>query len=167
MRLKKEPFQGQLTEEQRAFLNQIYIAMYSTIYHYAIAAVQNEPLAQEIAQIVFTKACNDPESIMASPRPNGWLVKALRHTLQEYYRERDRAVELTERSAMVSPTVHRDDYFDVEYSDILDSEEMKLLRLVDVEGFSTRDAAEAFGIAEAACRKRLQRAREKLRGKIF
>ena len=166
MKLKKEPFQGQLTEEQRAFLNQIYIAMYSTIYHYAIAAVQNEHLAQEIAQIVFTKACNDPESIMASPRPNGWLVKALRHTLQEYYRERDRAVELTERSAMVSPTVHRDDYFDVEYSDILDPEEMKLLRLVDVEGFSTRDAAGAFGIAEAACRKRLQRAREKLRGKI-
>ena len=166
MRLKKEPFHGQLSEAQRAFLNHIYIAMYSTIYHYAIAAVQNEHLAQEIAQIVFTKACNDPESIMASPRPNGWLVKALRHTLQEYYRERDRAVELTERSAMVSPTVHRDDYFDVEYSDILDPEEMKLLRLVDVEGFSTRDAAEAFGIAEAACRKRLQRAREKLRGKI-
>ena len=67
MRLKKEPFQGQLTEEQRAFLNQIYIAMYSTIYHYAIAAVQNKHLAQEIAQIVFTKACNDPESIMAVP----------------------------------------------------------------------------------------------------
>ena len=125
MRLKKEPFQGQLTEEQRAFLNQIYIAMYSTIYHYAIAAVQNEHLAQEIAQIV-----------------------------------------LTERSARVSPTVHRDDYFDVEYSDLLDPEEMKLLRLVDVEGFSTREAAEAFGIAEVACRKRLQRAREKLRGKI-
>ena len=166
MRLKKEPFHGQLSEEQRAFLNQIYIAMYSTIYHYAIAAVQNEPLAQEIAQIVFTKACNDPESIMASPRPNGWLVKVLRHTLQEYYRERDRAVELTERSAKVFPTVHRDDYFDVEYSDLLDPEEMKLLRLVDVEGFSTRDAAEAFGIAETACRKRLQRAREKLRGKI-
>ena len=166
MKFKKEPFHGQLSEAQRAFLNHIYIAMYSTIYHYAIAAVQNEHLAQEIAQIVFTKACNDPESIMASPRPNGWLVKALRHTLQEYYRERDRAVELTERSAMVSPTVHRDDYFDVEYSDILDPEEMKLLRLVDVEGFSTRDAAEAFGIAEAACRKRLQRAREKLRGKI-
>lgn len=166
MRLKKEPFHGQLTEEQRAFLNQIYIAMYSTIYHYAIAAVQNKHLAQEIAQIVFTKACNDPESIMASPRPNGWLVKALRHTLQEYYRERDRAVELKERSARVSPTVHRDDYFDVEYSDLLDPDEMKLLRLVDVEGFSTRDAAEAFGIAEAACRKRLQRAREKLRGKI-
>ena len=166
MKFKKEPFHGQLSEAQRAFLNHIYIAMYSTIYHYAIAAVQNEHLAQEIAQIVFTKACNDPESIMASPRPNGWLVKALRHTLQEYYRERDRAVELTERSAMVSPTVHRDDYFDVEYSDILDPEEMKLLRLVDVEGFSTREAAETFGIAEAACRKRLQRSREKLRGKI-
>ena len=69
MRLKEEPLQGHLTEEQRTFLNQIYIAMYSTIYHYAIVAVQNEPLAQEIAQIVFTKACNDPESIMASPRP--------------------------------------------------------------------------------------------------
>ena len=83
MRLKKEPFQGQLTEEQGAFLNHIYIAMYSTIYHYAIAAVQNEHLAQKTAQIVFTKACNDPESIIASPRLNGWLVKALRHALQE------------------------------------------------------------------------------------
>ena len=54
--------------------------------------------------------------------------------------------------------MHRDDDFDVEYSDLLDPEEMKLLRLVDVEGFNTRDTAEAFGIAEAACRKRLQRA---------
>ena len=167
MRLKKEPFHGQLTEEQRAFLNQIYIEMYSTIYRYAIANVLNEHLAQEIAQIVFTKACNDPESIMASPRPKGWLVKALRNTLQEYYRERDHAVELTERSARVSPIVHRDDYFDVEYSDLLDPDEMKLLRLVDIEGCSTRDAAKVFGIAEATCRKRLQRAREKLREKIF
>lgn len=167
MRLKKEPFHGQLTEEQRDFLNRIYIEMYSTIYHYAISNVLDENLAQEIAQIVFTKACNDPESIMASPRPNGWLVKALRNTLQEYYRERDRAVELTERSARVSAIVHRDDYFNVEYSDLLDPEDMKLLRLVDVEGYSTRDAAKVFGILEPTCRKRLQRAREKLRGKII
>ncbi len=116
---------------------------------------------------VFTKACNDPESIMASPNVNGWLVRALRHVLQEYYRERDRAVRLTERSVSIYPPVHHDDYFDVEFSDLLDPEDMKLLRMVDVEGYSTRDAAEAFGISEVACRKRLQRARERLRGKII
>ena len=167
MSLKKEPFHGQLTEEQRAFLSRVYKEMHSYIYRYANSNVQNGQLAEEITQIVFTKACNDPESIMASLNPNGWLVKAMRNTLREYYRERDHAVELTERRARVSQIVHRDDYFDVEYSDLLDPDEMKLLRLVDIEGFSTRDAAKAFGITEPACRKRLQRAREKLRGKIF
>ena len=167
MSMKKEPFHGELTEEQRQFLKRVFLAMYPTIFRYAISNVHDEDLAEEIAQIVFTKACNDPESIMASSNPNGWLVKAMRNTLREYYRERDHAVELTERRARVSQIVHRDDYFDVEYSDLLDPDEMKLLRLVDIEGFSTRDAAKAFGITEPACRKRLQRAREKLRGKIL
>ena len=167
MSMKKEPFHGELTEEQRQFLKRVFLAMYPTIFRYAISNVHDEDLAEEIAQIVFTKACNDPESIMSSPNVNGWLVRALRHVLQEYYRERDRAVRLTERSVSIYPPVHHDDYFDVEFSDLLDPEDMKLLRMVDVEGYSTRDAAEAFGISEVACRKRLQRARERLRGKII
>lgn len=167
MSRKRKEFYGSMTDEQRSYMSNLFVAMYSTIYHYAVVSLQNPDLAEEMTQIVFAKACGDPEGVMCSTNANGWLVKTLRHALQEYYRNRDRDNRLTERSAVNFSAVHRDDYFDVEFSDLLEPKDMELLRMVDVEGYSTRDAAKAFGISDAACRKRLQRAREKLREKII
>ena len=52
------------------------------------------------------------------------------------------------------------------YQDIADTEEFKLLFEMAVEGKSHKEMAEARGITVDACKKRVQRAREKLLKKI-
>ena len=54
----------------------------------------------------------------------------------------------------------------VVYGDIADTEEFKLLSEMAIEGKSHEEMAKARGITISACKKRVQRAREKLQRKI-
>ena len=60
------------------------------------------------------------------------------------------------------------DYLDLEilYGDISQTEEFKLLKEMALDGKSYQQMAESRGITLATCRKRVQRAREKLQKKI-
>jgi len=52
------------------------------------------------------------------------------------------------------------------YEDVADLEEFKMVKAMALEGKSYLDMSKELGISMAACRKRMQRARETLRKKI-
>ena len=55
---------------------------------------------------------------------------------------------------------------EVVYGNIADTEEFKLLKEMAVEGKSHLELATARGISVSACKKRVQRARERLQERI-
>ena len=55
---------------------------------------------------------------------------------------------------------------DLMYSDMLTEAEFQLLKRVAIDQYTMLEAAEALGITEEACKKRVQRAGKKLRRKI-
>ena len=52
------------------------------------------------------------------------------------------------------------------YEDVADLEEFKMVKAMALEGKSYLEMSQELGISMAACRKRMQRARETLRKKI-
>ena len=56
-----------------------------------------------------------------------------------------------------------DTNIDLIYSDLLTPEEYKLLKMVAVHGYTVREAAAEFGINIEVCKKRVQRAKKKMK----
>lgn len=53
-----------------------------------------------------------------------------------------------------------------EYGDLLPQEDFRLLKLVVLERYSYLEAAQELGISLEACRKRVQRIKQRLRQKL-
>lgn len=55
---------------------------------------------------------------------------------------------------------------DLMYSDLISEEEFRLLKMIVFEKYSVSEAAEELGIGVEACKKRIQRAKMKLRKRL-
>ena len=55
---------------------------------------------------------------------------------------------------------------DLFYSDIVDSPEYKLLKRIALDKYTILEAAQELGISVEACKKRVQRAKKKLRNHL-
>ncbi|MBQ9044461.1 MAG: RNA polymerase sigma factor [Oscillospiraceae bacterium] len=137
--------------------------MYKKLCTIAYSALGSLMLAEEAVQEVFCIACKKPHAILSSRNPRGWLVRTLHYVVCNMKRTRthqERLIAAAENEPR--ERIYRDDYTDVEYSDMLSEEEYRLFREVAVEQCSMREAAEERGISVEACKKRIQRIRRKL-----
>ena len=149
------------------FLEQLYRAHSQKLYLYARAVLKNDHLAEEAMQDTFHIACQKITDLRRSENPPGWLVQTLKNVI--------RNMERTHSSLCAALRTHlpyeegtvggRRDEKDVEllYGGILTDEEFLLLRRIALEGWTILDAAGELGISVEACRKRLQRVKEKMR----
>lgn len=159
-----------MTAEQNKKIEALYLEMYDKLMIYARASLESEALAEEAVQETFRIACQIPHRLCSSPNPQGWLVLTLRNTVRNI--QRNRAVAhrvitqyLLNQHAQISIS---EDHIslDVQYEDLVDSEEFKILAEMAIEGKSHREMAAARGISVSACKKRVQRAKEKLQKRI-
>lgn len=155
-----------LSLEQRAFIELIFKDMHPMLMNYARCGLNSREQAEEAVQDTFLKACAYPDKLMGSENPKGWMVRTLQNVMKEMYRKRDRMRDLVASESERSKAVHYDDYFETEYADILAPDEFALIRRLKVDHYSVREAAEELGISEEACKKRSQRAMDKLRRKL-
>ena len=159
-----------MKEQQRQEIDKLYLTMYSRLYEYARSVLPNDALAEEAVQDTFTIACNKPEALLNSPNPTGWLVITLKHVLSNTLRKQ----QLTQRiladhfasSELDAISSHDHLNLDILYDDIAQTDDFKLLKEMALEGKSYQQMAEARGISQATCRKRVQRARQKLQKKM-
>ena len=159
-----------MTSEQRKQIEKFYLEMYDLLFIYARKALENESLAEEAIQETFRIVCMKPEDLLSSPNPKGWIINTLKNTIQNMKRSRDKAnVLLTQYLAAHSNHVAFSEdriSLEVTYENVAHSEEFRLVKEMAVEGKSHLEIAKARGISVAACKKRVQRAKETLRRKI-
>lgn len=157
-----------LTREQDEFITALYHEMFRQLVNTAYGSLGSAALAEEVAQEAFLIACKKPDAVMNSDNPQGWMMKTVHNVVKNLKRvlaNQDKYLYNTSRTR--DRVVHIDDYTDVEYSDMLSNEEYQLFRLVTLDNYSMREAAEEFGISVEACKKRMQRIRAKLRKQIM
>lgn len=158
-----------MTSDQRKRIEEFYLEMYDRLFIYARSALDNESLAEEAIQETFRIVCMKPEELLSSPNPKGWIVNTLKYTIQNMKRSRDKAnVLLTQYLAANSSVAFSEDRISLEvtYENVARSEEFSLIKEMAVDGRSHLEMAQSRGISVAACKKRVQRAKEFLRRKI-
>ena len=158
-----------MTSDQRKRIEEFYLEMYDRLFIYARSALDNESLAEEAIQETFRIVCMKPEDLLSSPNPKGWIVNTLKYTIQNMKRSRDKAnVLLTQYLAANSSVAFSEDRISLEvtYENVARSEEFSLIKEMAVDGRSHLEMAQSRGISVAACKKRVQRAKEILRRKI-
>ena len=160
-----------MNAEQRAQIEELYLQMFDGMMAYARSSLQEESVAEEAVQETFRIACQKPEDLCNSPNPKGWLVNTLKFTIQNTKRSRESArLILSEYLADQSRQIlYSDDKvsLDVLYENVADLEAFKLLKEMAIEGKSHLEMAQSRGISVAACKKRVQRAKELLQKKLY
>lgn len=157
--------------EQNKAIEKLYLDMYDMLMAYACSSIENESLAEEAVQETFRIACLKPDDLCNSPNPKGWLTNTLKNTIRNMKRSRANANRLlteyiTMQSKELSVTQDRIS-LEVMYENVADLEEFKLIKEMAVDGRSQLEMATARGITLSACKKRVQRAKETLRQKIY
>jgi RNA polymerase sigma-70 factor (ECF subfamily) len=156
--------------EQRELIEQLFLEMYDKLLMYARYALPESSLAEEAVQETFQIACQKPESLQESPNPKGWLVNTLKNTIRNIKHNRANAERILAQYLHVpDDRTYSEDELNLTtlYEDIADTEEFKILKEFAIDGRSHLEMATARGITINACKKRLQRAKEKLRIKIL
>lgn len=155
---------------QRKRIEQLYLEMYDKLMAYARSSLESEALAEEAVQETFRIACQKPEALCSSGNPQGWLVLTLKNTIRNMVSTRANAKRIMEKYLMwqfkaASVSEDRID-LGVLYENMADTEEFKLLSEMAIEGKSHEEMAKSRGITVDACKKRVQRAKERLQKKI-
>ena len=167
-----------MNPEQAAFFDRFYEEWFPKLCRYALAAVKNPHVAEEIVQDAFLVAMRKIDSLMEAEAPERWMKKTVKYKILHYFRaqkqDRERLVSL-EEGGTVEP-VAPDLLAQVEEAEtealeqtrrhireLLKPEELALLRKIALEGKSYQEVSQELGISLWACQKRVQRIRKKIK----
>ena len=155
---------------QRDRIEALYFEMFDMLMAYARSALGSESLAEEAVQETFRVACQKPEQVCGSVNPRGWLVLTLKFTIRNMRASQLSAKRLLEKCKdnRAEDAAYSEDRLKLKvlYGNVANTEEFKLLTEMAVEGYSHLEMAQRRGISVDACKKRVQRAKEKLRIKL-
>lgn len=153
--------------EREAYFEALYLELYHKLLGYAARSLEgNRDLAEEAVQDTFRLFWVKYDQAAASPNVRGWIVNTLKGEILNIRRTRARVANLV---AQLSATpqvaaVARDEYgLDVEYADLREDPDYQLLREFALEQRTVMELAQSRGITIPACKKRLERARKRLK----
>jgi len=159
-----------MNAEQNRKIDELYREMFDKMKVYACCSLDNEALAEEAVQETFRIACQKPEQLCGSVNPRGWLVQTLKYTINNIKSNRETAKRIMEKYLMtqIDDFAFSEDRIDfhILYENVADTEELKLLAEMAIEGRSHLEMANSRGISVSACKKRVQRAKETLQRRI-
>lgn len=158
-----------MDKSQDEMITELYRQMLNPLLAYARAILQSPGLAEEAVQETFMIACQKPESLLSSESPRGWLVLTLKNVIRNQQRTKaklsKRIIQNDENRALIfeNEAATYDDYTAVEYSDVVSPQDFAMLRMYVFDKCSMLDISKKYGISLDATRKRIQRARKKLK----
>ena len=157
----------QLSSEQKALIEQLYYEMYPLLCTYAISALSNPQLAEEAVQDTFRIACMKIDSLLASQNAKGWLVNTLKYVIQNIRKSQAKLnnfmMSMLSDEELVTISSTSDVDFQLTYTDLVGAEDFELLKMLVLDQYKMLDASKKLGISVEACKKRVQRAKNKLR----
>lgn len=133
------------------------------MYYFARKVLGSDDVAEDIVQETFLVAYKKLDDLLTSPSPKGWLYKVLRHIIGDNYRKRARLVEtISITEGMDSPT---NDAVNIrlELEGAIGKDDLDILIKVYVERYTYKEVSALYGITVDAAKKRVQRAKAKLR----
>lgn len=159
-----------MNENQRTKIAELYQELFDKLMSYALSAMDNEALAEEVVQDTFRIACQKSDALCASPNPQGWLFLTLRNTIRNSRSNQATARRIFERYmvAQIKEFSVLEDGINLSilYENVADTDEFKILAEMVLGEKSHAEMAIARGITVNACKKRVQRAKEALQQKI-
>lgn len=153
-----------LDAEQTAALEALFRAHWEPLYRYANRMLHAPSLAEEAVQEAFLLAVMKYEELRASGNPEGWLYRTVYYVVQNQRRARQRGSELVLRLLRQEQEASSAD--GAVFAGLTEDPDFQLIRRVTLEGYSMRETAEQLGISLEACKKRVQRARQRLRERL-
>ena len=148
----------------------LYIELYDRLMIYARNALASDSLAEEAVQETFQIACQKPESVFESPNPQGWIFNTLKFTIKNIKSSQASAKNILDTYLLnyADELAITEDQLsiDVMYGNLANTEELQILKEMAIEGRSHAEMAAKRGITISACKKRVQRAKEKLQQKL-
>lgn len=120
--------------------------------------------AQEVVQETFRIAWEAVQHTEIQ-YPKTWLINVAKNVLRNRSRQRERwkrflaGLEIPEENRQSEDPVN----VELEYGGLIDRQDLHLLKLLAVDGYTYPEAAQELGLTAEACRKRAKRAEKKLR----
>lgn len=155
-----------MDDTQTEIIEAAFQTHYSRLVAYAEYHLGSKELAEEAVQEVFRAACAKPQKVIDNPNVSAWLFTALKLEIKKDLRclEKDRKIisELTIRNrayATIDETMDIDTIYPLQSN----TPDFELMRQIALEGKSHLELSRELGISLSACKKRAQRARDKLR----
>lgn len=139
---------------------------------FAISLTGDHHLANDLVQETLLKAWAHREKFQAGTNLKAWLFTILRNTYFSEFRRRRREVQDVDGVAAASQLSLPEQHGHLDLQDFrmalaqLPEDQREALLLVGAEGFSYEEAAEISGCAIGTVKSRVNRAREKLAGKL-
>lgn len=150
------------------FFDALYLEMYDMLLIYAERALDNQhALAEEAVQDTFKICWIKIDEVIASENPKGWLLETLKNVIRNIRRSQARFANLllilNKNLALAERTAEDETELDMTYEDLKENPDYQLLKEFVLEHRSIKEMAQERGITVDACKKRIQRAKERLR----
>jgi RNA polymerase sigma-70 factor (ECF subfamily) len=156
-----------LNDNQRHAIEKLYHEMFYQLSAYAQSALNDRSMAEEAVQDTFRIACAKADSFLSSPNPKGWLLNTLKNVIHNTIRSRAYLNRVIVASLDLEENMIPGDSdtpnVDIIYSDLADNEDYKLLKKIALNKYTMLEAAQELGISVEACKKRVQRAKKKMK----
>lgn len=155
-----------INEKYLKFIETLYIKNASLLFNYANIVLSNASLAEEAVQETFVIACMKQHALENSPNPEGWIMNTLKNVYRNIQKNRNyylsRILSLNE-SVLGTTTLESDNLWETNVQDFISNEDFMVLKKVILDGYSYKDLANELGISLEACKKRVQRAKQRFR----
>ncbi|MFC4305208.1 RNA polymerase sigma factor [Cohnella boryungensis] len=160
----------ELDDNQRRAIEELFQDMLYRMSTYAQNTLHDRSLAEEAVQDTFRIACTRADKLLSSPNSKGWLLNTLKYVIKNTIRSRAylnsiviSSVDFDENIISIGADTPDVDFF---YSDLANNEDYKLVKKVALDKYSMLEVAQELGISVEACKKRVQRAKKRLKNRF-
>ena len=141
------------------------------LFAFLLYRIGDRYVAEDLLQDVFLKSVRLGQSFCTLDNPRAWLFQVARHALIDFVRL-DKSQEMLSENLVAAPGSER---LPVDELDVcigrnlreLKIEDRHIISVCDFQGLSVRAYGEANGLALAAAKSRLLRARKRLREQLI
>jgi RNA polymerase sigma-70 factor (ECF subfamily) len=165
--------------------NQLVLKHQDAAYHHALAMLNDEWLAQEVAQDSFLKAFQNIHGFRGGSF-RAWLMRIVTNTAYDWLRQSARRPTqplfpkdehgeemetpfwIADPNALVEDAVEQNEDHEFLYRNLneLQSIYLDVITLIDIQGFDYLEAAQALNVPVGTVKSRLARARIQMRDKL-
>ncbi len=156
--------------ESYKIIEELYIDMYPKLLRYASNALGDPHLAEEAVQETFRIACAKSVQLMESQNRQGWLTNTLKYVIRNTRRSQAKFSNLftiITAAAQIPSEMSEDNVELTMYcTTVLGKENFELIKHIVFEKKTMVEVSNEVGISVDACKKRIQRAKKKLKESI-